>query len=169
MSFSFLILIFSFQLCTDLCSLPSSYFLLKTAYSSHQLNLPSSLSLLHQFSLFQHLQSLTKHHLHLVPPFLQLPQPKITLHYHSCYSIAPIFICADPSFLQTLRLPVHYTYAAYLVLLEAPTLSFLYLLPPAHSLCSSMSPFQSTLLPFLSSSLTEHYIIAFYQHTLLCT
>ena len=48
-SFSFLISNYSFQLHIDPYSLPSSYFLLKTSYSSHQPNPTSSLSLFTTF------------------------------------------------------------------------------------------------------------------------
>ena len=57
----------------------------------------------------------------------------------------------------------------HLVSLEAPMPYFFNQLPPAHSLCSSMSHFQSTLQIFLRSSPTEHYLEASYQPTHLST
>ena len=117
-------------------SLPSSYALTHTHYPAHTFSskphtLPTNrilhpilvyLPLLNQPALSQHLQSLTKHHFHLLPPFLQLPPPQISMHCHSCYCIPcphnllPIFIWDNSNFLHAVRPPVHHTSTAYSIL-----------------------------------------------------
>ena len=165
---------FSFQLCTDLYSLPSSYFLLKTSYFLPANSFILSYFMYHfltnlPFSKTSYLLSkitfifslLPSNLLHSGSPSTAIPATVLlALNY-----LLPIFICADSNFLP-LCSPVHHTSAAYSRLGLSPSCppyfccilytwsqSFLYLLPPAHSLCTSMSPFQSTLLLFANITL----------------